>query len=350
MFRKILHSLFFPRFDWLQVEVTSFCNAACFYCPHTVYSDHWISRHMSPEIFRQLIPAFRKTKLVYLQGWGEPFLHPDFFSLVALAKEAGCSVGTTTNGMNLDSLWVERVLRSGLDILGFSLAHTDPRNDFLRQGTSLEQVLGLIRSISAAKRKAGTEKPVLHVAYLLLQTNREDARRLPALLSGLDVDEVVISTLDCVPSPELEKEVMARGAEDELERLRNYLDTISAEGERAGLPIHYQIGSGGRKKLHCSENVQKAAVISASGDVFPCVFMNLPTMDLRKAHDQCSPERFCFGNITEKPLEEIWRSEAYRKFRRSFSREHLAPRCLQCPKMYLDAGNTSSPRDSQPFP
>ncbi len=349
MLQKKLHSLFLPRFDWIQVEVTSFCNASCFYCPHTVYRERWTSRHMPLEMFKRLIPVLKKTKLVYLQGWGEPFLHPDFFSLAALAREAGCSVGTTTNGMNLDSAWVERIIQSRLDILGFSLAHTDSQNDFLRQGTHLEQVLGLIRSVTEAKRKAGTEKPVIHVAYLLLESNKRDARRLPGLLNGLGVHEVVISTLDCVAAPELKKELVELGTEDERERLRDYLKSICAEGERAGLPIHYQIGNCGRKKLYCSENIQKAAVISASGDVFPCVFMNLAPEEPNNAHDQRSAERVCFGNIAQEPLEKIWRSDAYKKFRRSFSRERLAPRCAHCLKLYLDSGGPSSPQQSQSF-
>ena len=101
MFRTYFHSLFLPRFDWIQVEVSSFCNAACVYCPHTVYRNQWLNKHMTLETFEHLVPAFRNTKLVYLQGWGEPFLNPYFFTMAERAKKAGCRVGTTTNGMEI---------------------------------------------------------------------------------------------------------------------------------------------------------------------------------------------------------------------------------------------------------
>ena len=98
-----LNPLLRPRLDWIQVEVTSYCNAACVYCPHTVYQGHWASRHLPLTTFAKLLPALARARLVYLQGWGEPLLHPDFFNMVALAKQAGCRVGTTTNGMLLDA-------------------------------------------------------------------------------------------------------------------------------------------------------------------------------------------------------------------------------------------------------
>ena len=93
-----LTNLFYPRLDWIQVEVTTHCQAACWYCPHTVYRDHWDSRHLDPATWRGILPALKRARLVHLQGWGEPLLHPDFFTLVSQAKAVGCQVGTTTNG------------------------------------------------------------------------------------------------------------------------------------------------------------------------------------------------------------------------------------------------------------
>ena len=93
MFRSLLAGLFSRNLDWLQVAVTSHCNASCAYCPHTIYRRQWQSRHLSLTTFQRLLPDLQRVRLVYLQGWGEPFLHPDFFTLVSLAKQAGCQVG-----------------------------------------------------------------------------------------------------------------------------------------------------------------------------------------------------------------------------------------------------------------
>ncbi|MFC1729829.1 radical SAM protein, partial [candidate division KSB1 bacterium] len=102
----------YPSFEWIQIEVTSHCNCACIYCPHTVCADRWISRHIPLSSIKKLIPAFKKTRLVYLQGWGEPFLHPELFTITEMVKEAGSMVGTTTNGTLLHDEMIEKIVES----------------------------------------------------------------------------------------------------------------------------------------------------------------------------------------------------------------------------------------------
>jgi MoaA/NifB/PqqE/SkfB family radical SAM enzyme len=291
---------------------------------------------MTMETFEHLVPAFKKTKLVYLQGWGEPLLNPFFFTMAEQAKKAGCLVGTTTNGMTLDGRTIERIIQSGLDILSFSLATTDARNDYVRQGAPVEAVLDRIREVTAAKKKTGTDKPAIHVAYVLLRSNKDDVKRLPSLLQGLGVHEVVISTLDYIPTPELKKEALFPETEEEFENLCAYLENVQAEGEQLGVPIHYQISYAGRPRSFCSENIAKALIISATGDVLPCVSANLPVSAEQGQTKSPEPaERLIFGNIIKQPLKDIWWSKEYKKFRRSFCREQYTVSCQHCPKRYL---------------
>lgn len=71
-----------PELDWIQVEVTTYCNSDCIYCPHTTMGSRWRKMHRTLELFRELIPFIRYTKLIYLQGWGEPLLNPEFFEML----------------------------------------------------------------------------------------------------------------------------------------------------------------------------------------------------------------------------------------------------------------------------
>ncbi len=87
-----------PTLDWVQVEVTTDCNAACVYCPHTIMKDRWANKHMPMELFYDLIPYLRHTDLVYLQGWGEPLLNDDLEVLLCLIKERNLLVRIDTNG------------------------------------------------------------------------------------------------------------------------------------------------------------------------------------------------------------------------------------------------------------
>jgi MoaA/NifB/PqqE/SkfB family radical SAM enzyme len=331
-----LASLLMTRLDWVQVEVTSYCNAACIYCPHSVYQGQWASRHLPLATFRQLLPVFAKTRLVYLQGWGEPFLNPDFFEMIALAKQAGCQVGTTTNGMLLDAEKIIKLVESGLDLVAFSLAGTDKENDSIRQGTSLKKVLAAIEELHQAKEKLGRSKPAIHIAYMLLRSGMADLAKLPLVLQGLGVSQVVVSTLDFVARLELEAETVLTEKAGEYRELKALLRELEELAEPFGLKVHYQIKEPGERRLFCPENVQRALFVGSDGSVAPCVFTNLPLagpVTYAFKGKELPYRRLTFGNLHELSLPAIWRQPAYAQFRRSFFTGNLVSLCQHCFKL-----------------
>ncbi|MCX5890762.1 MAG: radical SAM/SPASM domain-containing protein [Deltaproteobacteria bacterium] len=330
-----LTSICLPRWDWLQVEVTSFCNASCVYCPHSVYQGHWASRHMSLATFAQLLQSLGRTRLVHLQGWGEPLLNPDFFNMVAMAKQAGCQVGTTTNGMLLDFENLVRLVGSGIDFVAFSLAGTDEKNDVFRRGTSLKRVLENIQTLRRVKEKMGASGPEIHIAYLVLRSGMADLARLPKVIQGFGVKQVVISTLDFVPQRELEGETVKPDNTQEYEDFIAHLKEIAEMGRSYGLNVHHQLKEGSERRLICPENVQRALFVGADGSVSPCAFANLPVSQaIYVAKGAERPYlRLILGNLHELPLSAIWRQKAYANFRRSFFTGKLISLCQSCLKM-----------------
>jgi len=331
-----LDSLFLPKLDWIQVEVTSQCNAACVYCPHTVYREQWASRHLPLATFRQLLPVFAKTRLVYLQGWGEPFLNPHLLEMIALAKQAGCQVGTTTNGMLLDGETVVKLAQSGIDLVAFSLAGVDERNDTLRRGTSLKKVLAAMEELHRAKENLGHSKPAIHIAYMLLRSGMADLAKLPLILRSLGVSQVVISILDFVPQLELEAETVLPAEEREYRELKALFRELEELAEPFGLKVHYQIKEPGEKRLLCPENVQRALFVGSDGSVAPCVFTNLPLagpVTCAFRGQELPYRRLTFGNLEELSFPAIWRQKAYLNFRRSSFTGKLLSLCQNCLKM-----------------
>lgn len=238
-----------PAFDWLQVEVTSYCNAACVYCPRTVYRDTWLNRHLPLDTFQKLQPAFRKAGLVHLQGWGEPLLHPDFFTMVFLVRQAGCRIGTTTNGKLVDASVAARMVAGGLDFVGFSLAGTTvEKNDLFRRGTRLEKVFEAIRLLQKAKEEAGSARPAVHIAYLLLRSGIGELPQLPDLLEGYGIDQVVITILDFVSSPDLAEESLFLPEREAAEELLPSLQEVAAQGRKKGPSRLLSVERAGPKK------------------------------------------------------------------------------------------------------
>jgi len=325
-------NLFFPRLDWLQIEVTTHCNAGCAYCPHTLYQSSWQSRHLSLAVFERLLPALQKIDLVYLQGWGEPLLHPDFFTMVALARQAGCRVGTTTNATLLTEAVIEQLVASGLDILAFSLTGLGANHDRWRPGTSYEQVLQAISAVAAAKRRLRRQTPRIHLAYLLLRSGSADLARLPEALQGLEISQVVISTLDFVAAPELRQEAAKLAGAAELQTWQQALTAVVQAGSRRGLTIHVPPLFRREELPVCPENILRAAVISAAGEVSPCVFRNIPAAQGQWfGPSSVWPLQPCrFGDVQEHSLQEVWHTAPYRSFRRLWQTGALPTCCRDC--------------------
>lgn len=331
---KWLNRLLRPRWDWVQVEVTTCCNAACLYCPRTVYRQRWSDRHLPLETFKKLLPAFSQTPLVHLQGWGEPLLNPDFFTMAALAKEAGCRVGTTTNGMLLDVPRMERLVELGVEVVAFSLAGADAKNDRFRPGTSLEKVLAAMESLRQMKERHGRAKPEIHLAFMLLRSGLPDLGRLPWLLEGSGVSQVVISTLDFVAAGELSDEAIRPREPREYAEMEARLQAVAASGEKRGLKFHYQLPYPGRTRQACPENPTRGLVVAADGGVSPCVFKNLPGGTTHYAGGQGLPyQPLSFGNINLQPLEDVWNGKAYITFRSAFRERKIPYSCLNCSKI-----------------
>jgi MoaA/NifB/PqqE/SkfB family radical SAM enzyme len=318
-----LSSWSLPQTAWIQVEVTTRCHAACIYCPRTAYRSVWHDRLLPLDAFKCLLPALKKTRLVHLQGWGEPFLHPDFFKFAAVARSAGCRVSTSTNGMLLDEAKLWQLIASGIDTVAFSLAGVETTHDRCRPGTRFDKVLEAVRNLNRLKAEAKAATPKIHLAYMLLRSGLPDLERLPQVLEGLGVNQVVISTLDFVPTRDLAGESFLDADQATYEDLDARLQELT---------VHYHLTAPGPRKLLCPENPQAALVVAADGSVSPCVFTNLPVsrVTYRGRSGELPYLPLTFGNLLEDGLEVIWRRRAYANFRRTFFTGRLATSCRQC--------------------
>jgi len=304
------------------------------------------------ETFHRVLPAFPKSRMVFLQGWGEPFMNPHLFEMVKQAKAAGCRVGTTTNGMLLDEDKLAGLVNSGIDIVAFSLAGCSEKNDSVRKCTRLSHVLDVIRKLDRITENQGTARPEIHVAYMLLRSGLDEIEQLPSLLAGSGVSQVVVSTLDLVPIPGLNREALIPSSQEEYDGLRARLDRLQASGRETGLEIRcqmvdFQSGVDASAPVElditaffpiqrpaCTENVQRASFISAGGDVSPCVYTNLPVSSPSKVVERTAKPYppLIFGNVHERSLEEIWKSKAYSGFRNSHRGGRLEAPCRGCLK------------------
>ena len=312
-----------------------------FIAPEPFFANPWQNRFLPVSAFRRLLPALAKTRLVHLQGWGEPFLHPNFFDLARMVKSAGCLAGATTNGVLLDQAALEKLVGLEFDLLAFSLAGTGDDHDRFRPGAPLETVLKALAELKRIKKAAGSDRPAAHIAYLLTRSGLEGLPRLPELLKELGVAQIMVSTLDFPLTEDLAEEAVIPANEMEFQNLTERLDTVAETAGRLGLGFHYRLQRPRQMRKRCPENIGRAMVIAADAKVAACVFDNLSLAESAPPSSLWSPEgpmpyaRRTWGVIEPDTLDEIWAGGAYRDFRKTLGQGRAPDACRLCLKRYL---------------
>jgi MoaA/NifB/PqqE/SkfB family radical SAM enzyme len=314
--------------DCIQVEVTSRCPGRCTYCPHTTRRADWVSRDMELATFARLEPLLHRTGRVHLQGWGEPLLNPAFFDMAATARRAGCAVSTTTCGLNMDEEIAGGLVASGIDIAAFSFAGTDPESNRSRAGVDFDRVCDAIGCLKAARAARRSRLPAIHLAYLLLASNLEAVRGLPALMRRLGVQGAVVSTLDYIAAPGMEADAYLPHEAGKIAAAAEVLEETAAEAERFGLLFHYELPQAVASVSGCRENAARSLFVSADGLLSPCIYVNVP-------FDASDPARRVFGSILEEDPLAIWRKPEFRRFRDRICGSDPDLPCRGCPKRFM---------------
>ena len=169
--------LMFPK--RVQVETTSYCNAKCIMCPHSIMPRR--NHHMRQETFEKIINELSdhrdELKVLSLHFLGEPLMDPKLCERIKQAKEAGIrEVQLNTNVQLLDEEKAGGLLKSGIDAVTFSLGglETDIQES-RRVGTTLRTVeKNMDRFIRLANSSLAKKKPKL-IIYTIKHSPADEA-------------------------------------------------------------------------------------------------------------------------------------------------------------------------------
>jgi MoaA/NifB/PqqE/SkfB family radical SAM enzyme len=226
-----------------------------------------------------------------------------------------------------------------LDIIGFSLAGINEKSDSIRKGTRIQTVRNAIEHITRAKAKYRTDSPNIHIAYMLMRPTLEDLEKIPEFLENTGVSQMVLSTLSLVTCPDLVLETTIVDNITEYEKLTGRLKDLKEVCAGKGTGLHFHLVNPFRKASFCSENIERALVIRANGNVSPCVMTQVPTEGDNTYYYNGKKRRLTpliFGNISDQPLGEIWYREERLTFIRNFKKGLPTSNCQSCHKRLID--------------
>ncbi len=285
----------------IQIEITNRCNMDCSMCPREVMGIDL--EHMEWDKFVGVVDKLNQGEEVVLTGWGEPFLHPRIFDMIAHCKARGHKVMITSNGLFTRSNIIQEILNSEVDALTFSI---DSLDGHVEDGHTNNKVLENIEAL-AGQRKGQT--PSLRLQATLHKGCEEDLYDVIRYGAKFGFDIINVGRIDRkydenLKRPSLEEE---KKAFKEAERI----------AQSVGIQLdwlQYSVSSGLsrwvykaiRKKLHRSGQyclkTFNYAYVNRDGDVTPCCLLPQTKM----------------GNLIDGDLQSIWKSDQFNDFRENY--------------------------------
>jgi len=284
-------------------ELTNLCPFKCIMCPRTNNMTR-AEGHMSFETFKKAVdefvllnPEYARNQEVWLHGFGESLVHPEFAKFMRYAIDKGVNAGLSINPLMLTK-------KVASDLLDAAPAHLYVALDG-HDDESFEKIRGVPNAYHKSKRR-------------LLKFLQEKERR------GVTTR----ITLCMIDFPNNRQSI------DELESFWNSqegIDIFSAKpfvnwdgkAEDVNLLIDpAQKPKPRQEKVLCDFPWEKMTV-SWDGHVVPCCF------DYNK--------KYTLGNINEQSLLEIWNGEKMHALRREMMCNKVSnPLCAGCDYLYQD--------------
>lgn len=292
----------------VSVEPTTSCNLRCPECPSGKREFSRPTGMMSSEMFDNILDQIsQKVTWITFYFQGEPFLNPDFLSMVRKASDRRMFTSTSTNGHYLTDENVKKLLEAGLDKLIISIdGITQETYEKYRVGGRLKKVTEGVERLINAKRKAKVSSPFIELQFLVNSYNQHQIDGMKDYSRSIGADRVVFKTTQIYNS----KNSFLVPDDSSLTRYKKDPD--------GNLIIDSKLDNDCYRLWH-------SCVVTWDGSVVPCCF------DKDASHPA--------GNLNNKSFKEIWNDEPLKLFRKSVlgnrSSNEICRNCSEGSKVYI---------------
>ena len=288
----------------VQVEPSTLCNLRCALCPVTEGMTRPTGM-MDFAVFKKFIDEVGDYLFLMLfWDWGEPFLNPAVYDMISYARSRDIQVISSTNGhVFANEGQARNLVESGLNSIIFAIdGITQETYSRYRQGGHLETVLAGLRNVVAAKQRAKSRTPRIHVRFIAMHHNEHEIDLMKDLARREGADIFTVKTLN--PHGEFMSDVDCQAflpVDKGLQRFK--YDPVTLARYR-------------RRRNPCKA-MWNTAILHWDGQVSTCTF---------------DPNgRLALGDLKTQSFREIWQGTRFRQLRRQFRRNYRAlDQCSQC--------------------
>jgi radical SAM protein with 4Fe4S-binding SPASM domain len=270
----------------ISFEPTTSCNLRCPECPSGLRAFSRPTGMLQKDFFHETIDQLSK-ELMYLVFYfqGEPYLNPDFLSMVKYAADKKIYTATSTNAHYLSDANARRTVESGLDRLIISIDGTTQETyQQYRVGGNLKKVLEGAANIVRWKKELKSRTPFIIFQFLVVRHNQHQIDEVHRLAEEIGVDQVRLKT------------AQVYDYENDPNQLIPTIDKYSRYKKDKGGRTIFK----GNNANHCWR-LWHDPVITWDGAVVPCCF------------DKDAQHRL--GSLKDQSFKELWQNTEYRHFR-----------------------------------
>ncbi len=323
-------------------EPTIRCNLACKMCYQGDFrGDEAGVKELTLE---QMIAVYDRVNVADAKLVGsEIFMRKDIYELLDYLWKRKVPTSLMTNGTLLDAKGIEKLRRyDNVDWIGFSIDGSEQIHNAIRR-----RPYAFVRTVKAIRDTI--PHFTVSINSVILRENLEDLTSILRLGKELGIPfvhyifEEVYTQADVEETQAILRREMGwepdgyeictnirEEFEYSFEELDQALDTLKREGRRLGVYPVFSPDVWSRKlsDYYYGTAPENLHLVCAK------LVTDSPTFRLDHLGNvhHCGVIRRPFGNLLEQPIEEIWNSEEYRRYRRLLMDKRLLPICKRCCK------------------
>ncbi len=338
----------------LEIESTSVCNLQCIMCSH-VFAPPRTGKHFDVALLDRLSAMLPAAGEFQLMGSGEPLISPAFWKtmdfIAGNPSRIRAHIGISSNGAAMTPHMIEKLLRSPLHEISFSLDAASPETYRAIRNGDFVRTIDNIRRLIRRRNELG--KFALHI-MLNMTLMRRNIDELPAfveLAKSLGADAVQFWPLHDYSEISKDnwtverngwvfkyREQMFGHTPEDAAAVNARIDQAVELAEKSGMHIIWPMGG----KTHVTplsegnvaQNVLPASAGMSSDSppqdaagmdcVAPWEWM---LVDVQGNVRPCCYISKSFGNIRAQRPEDIWNGAEYQEMRLFLAQGKLPPVC-----------------------
>ncbi len=334
----------------ISLRLTNACNQRCAVCG--LYGRHGYMKNKDGEQLLKTLPFEKYKELVdqvayykpvfYVTG-GEPFLYPSLMELMNYIKKKGCILSVVTNGFLLEKC-AEEIVKNKWDMVLVSFDGPEEIHDECRnlKGAYKTALDGLVK-IKEMKKKYKSIKPFVLTSTTISAVNAPYLERTCKIISDKIEPDMMVIYLSWFTSEEI-----GRASIDLLQEnlgitpftWKSYATKFSTETaelfqesisnmRKKKHPFNYMVIPDIKDKDLARYYLNPAEMFGYSKCAAPFIMIDvMPNGDVTTCRDFIDVK---VGNITEKPLLDIWNDRGFVNFRKLLiKKDGLLPQCSRC--------------------